>query len=152
MLVRPCYGWTRIMFGKKDLGSASYLTDVPVQCMEAMIEFLSEKDRKFNFSIEFDAEGYIFGIVEFHGSLYYIHDDTTDGIPVLEELEPELIGLEKYSNVNEVIGALARELIDDIQAYDKEWILWDCIDEDESEIKDREEKMKDLLIKLKNLI
>lgn len=33
-----------------------------------------------------------------------------------------------------------------------EWIYWDCMDEEESEIEKREEKINNLLVKLKNLI
>lgn len=152
MLDEPKYGWTHVMFGGQCLGTASYLTDVPVDCMERMIAYLLKDTVMDNFSIEFDAEGYTFGLIEFSDSLFWIHDNTEDGCPVLAKLNPESLGLMKYATVNEIMIRLAKELIDDIQSNKNEWIYWDCMDEDESEIEKREEKINNLLVKLKNLI
>lgn len=123
MLDKPKYGWCNIMIGQDKIGCASYLTDVPTYLLDVFNQYLSEENR-LGFTIEFDAEGYFFGIMEFNETLYFIRDDTLDGNPVLQEISPTLLGLEVFDRA-EIIKKLAYELIVDIETNLEDWVYWE---------------------------
>lgn len=124
MLGKPKYGWCNIMVGQNKLGCASYLIDVPTYLLDVFNQYLSEENN-LNFSAEFDAEGYYFGIMEFNETLYFIRDDTLDGNPVLQEISPTLLGLECFSRADKIIKKLAGELITDIENNFEDWVYWE---------------------------
>ena len=105
MLAKPKYGWCNIMIGQYKIGCASYLTDVPTYLLDVFNQYLSEENR-LGFTIEFDAEGYFFGIMEFNENLYLIRDNTLDGIPIVQEISPAMLGLEVFDRA-EIIKKLA---------------------------------------------
>lgn len=124
MLDRPKYGWCNIMIGEDKIGCASYLTDVPIYLLDVFNQYLSEENR-LGFTIEFDAEGYFFGIMEFNENLYLIRDNILDGNPVLQEISPTLLGLEYFSRAETIIKKLAGELIADIENHFEDWVYWE---------------------------
>jgi len=142
MLREPKAGWTNIYFGNEYLGCASYITDVPIDLLNAFISYFSQKEKYLGFHVEFDAEGYIFGIIQFNNILYEIDTATDSYIPNLKELDPKLLGLESYSNADEVLLCLAKEVIFDINNYLELWVSWEA---DEFMSKEEKEKRKNEL-------
>lgn len=148
MLDKPKYGWCNIMIGQYKIGCASYLTDVPTYLLDVFNQYLSEENR-LGFTIEFDAEGYFFGIMEFNETLYFIRDDTLDGNPVLQEISPTLLGLEVFDRA-EIIKKLAYELIVDIETNIEDWVYWEN-DEESMETNESDNRRRMLQSKINEL-
>lgn len=148
MLGKPKYGWCNIMVGQNKLGCASYLIDVPTYLLDVFNQYLSEENN-LNFTVEFDAEGYFFGIIEFNETLYSIRDDTLDGNPVLQEISPTLLGLEVFDRA-EVIKKLAYELIVDIETNLEDWVYWEN-DEESMETNESDNRRRMLQSKINEL-
>ena len=126
MLSKPIHGWSTITVGNYKK-SGSYLTDIPMDCLNAFISSL-----KYNIpaAIYFDEEGTEFNLVSFHDDTYIIE----------EKDEPKLIKVDISFN------KLAEELIDDIESNIGEWINW----MDYSPI-DEESREKELSYKINEL-
>lgn len=148
MLGKPKYGWCNIMVGQNKLGCASYLIDVPTYLLDVFNQYLSEENL-LNFTVEFDAEGYFFGIIEFNETLYSIRDDTLDGNPVLQEISPTLLGLEVFDRA-EIIKKLAYELIVDIETNLEDWVYWEN-DEESMETNESDNRRRMLQSKINEL-
>lgn len=148
MLGKPKYGWCNIMVGQNKLGCASYLIDVPTYLLDVFNQYLSEENH-LNFTVEFDAEGYFFGIIEFNETLYSIRDDTLDGNPVLQEISPTLLGLEVFDRA-EIIKKLAYELIVDIETNLEDWVYWEN-DEESMETNESDNRRRMLQSKINEL-
>lgn len=123
MLSTPKCGWTRVSCGKADIGPASYLTDVPGDCLDAFISYFSGKTGQ-SFCLEFDAEGYSVGILEFGSSLYQVSTATEDGSLDIREISPSRMGLTEYALPGRMLKALASELISDIRGSLDGWVYW----------------------------
>ena len=115
MLSKPKFGWTTISLGDF-IGSASYITDVPIDVMESMIDALNNHK---DFIVSFDAEGWCFKIIA---------DDYRSFI-IEEKDEPILYVCEK----NKL--ELAKEILDDITTYKEDWYHWTVDEENEKEYK-----------------
>ena len=152
MLGKPFAGWTEISVGTKIIGSASYLTDVPLDLLDAFIKYFSQSYATLGFNVEFDAEGYSFGLIEFAEDLYAVDTDTDSDIPNVTRIPPEILGL-KWANSRKMLLCLAKELIKDIEQYFDLWVFWDLIEtEDTSVIKKREALLESKLRIIKYLI
>ncbi|MBQ3421517.1 MAG: hypothetical protein IJH34_07570, partial [Romboutsia sp.] len=106
MLSIPKYGWTNVTIEEFE-GVASYLTDVPIDCLISFINALENND--IPASIFFDEEGSYFTVVSRMYETYII---------VEREEQPELI------TINKSTISLAKELIYDIESNLEEWVLW----------------------------
>lgn len=148
MLAKPKYGWCNIMIGQYKIGCASYLTDVPTYLLDVFNQYLSEENR-LGFTIEFDAEGYFFGIMEFNENLYLIRDNTLDGIPIVQEISPAMLGLEVFDRA-EIIKKLAYELITDIETNLEDWVYWEN-DEESMETNESDNRRRMLQSKINEL-
>mgnify|MGYP007063240315 CR=1 FL=1 len=148
MLTKPHAGWCKIKIGVMELGTVSYMTDVPMDLLNAFIQYLSENNC-LNFGVQFDAEGYSFGLIEFNDTLYFIHNNTSESVPVLQEIAPSLSALCPDSSRN-MIKRLARELYYDIEDYFEDWIYWEA-DEKAMESEDTEKRRLILRDGLKTL-
>ena len=148
MLTKPKYGWCNIMIGQYKIGCASYLTDVPTYLLDVFNQYLSEENR-LGFTIEFDAEGYFFGIMEFNENLYLIRDNTLDGIPIVQEISPAMLGLEVFDRA-EIIKKLAYELITDIETNLEDWVYWEN-DEESMETNESDNRRRMLQFKINEL-
>lgn len=148
MLTKPHAGWCKIKVGEMELGTASYMTDVPMNLLNTFIQYLSE-DNCLNFGVQFDAEGYSFGLIEFNDTLYFIHNNTSEAVSVLQEITPSLSAWCPDSSRN-MIKRLARELYYDIEDYFEDWIYWEN-DEKAMEPGDSEKRCMILLDGLKTL-
>lgn len=135
MLGKPVFGWTNIEIGNFN-GSASYLTDVANDCLTAMIHSF---ESGFDFVVSFDAEGWTFKIVSDDYCTYIIEEKDEARLYVIEKNRSDL----------------AKEIISDIEESFDDWVHWDYIeemDEDGSEFKKEEERLKSNLEKLKETI
>lgn len=116
MLEKPDCDWTYIALGE-DKYPASYLTDVPMDCLISMINALKYG---LPFCVDFDTEGSYFVVM----CSSYIYDDTQ--VIIYEEKET-------VKTYNITLETLARELYNDINDNINSWELWDyCGDEEEA--------------------
>ena len=102
MFSKPKYGWTHVSIGDFD-GSASYITDVPIDVLDAFIDFY--KLHK-NICVDFDEEGSTFVLVVVSDIDIYI----------ISERE-QIITYKIDTNINE----LTNEIISDFDKYIKDW-------------------------------
>lgn len=102
MFSKPKYGWTHVSIGDFD-GSASYITDVPIDVLDAFIDFY--KLRK-NICVDFDEEGSTFILVVVSDIDIY----------VISERE-QIVTYKIDTNINE----LTNEIISDFEKYIKDW-------------------------------
>lgn len=128
MLIQPCCGWTTVSIGDFNM-RASYLTDVPGDCLNA---FIHSFESDLPAAIEFDAEGWEFTLISDFYSTYII----------LKYDEPKLI------EINIGREQLALELIDDIENNIYLWSQW----QDDDSIKENKEYLCEKIQCLKLLI
>ena len=130
MLSKPSYGWADVIISGVNIGSASYVDDVPNLVLDAFTSWFSaaERGEYVGFYVEFDAEGYHFAIVEFDGGLYYISDRALGhGAPIeVKELEPD----RKAVILRDRLSALGMEAIRDIRENIEDWKSWNPVCED----------------------
>lgn len=136
MLSKPCAGWTKVTIGDFE-GRASYMTDVPMDCL---IAFINALEYNIPASILFNEEGSEFTLVT-----------SVDGTYVISEREES-----KLFVINKRFSKLARELINDIEDNLEDWVLWDydyefhndsegILNERRNIIKKRVKRLKELL-------
>ena len=126
MFTIPKHGWVNLQIN--DLSKrASYLTDIPNDCLDAFIYALQNNAPTVVF---FDAEGWDFHLVTSYYQSYIIVDKDDTKLYVIEK------------NILE----LARELYEDINNNLNDWLNWD-MKEDETKEERRENKER-LLTKL----
>lgn len=102
MFSKPKYGWTHVSIGDFD-GAASYITDVPIDVLDAFIDFY--KLHK-NICVDFDEEGSTFVLVVVSDIDIY----------VISERE-QIVTYKIDTNINE----LTSEIISDFEKYIKDW-------------------------------
>ena len=136
MLSKPCAGWTKVTIGDFE-GRASYMTDVPMDCL---IAFINALEYNIPASVLFDEEGSEFTLVT-----------SVDGTYIISEREEP-----KLFVINKGFLKLVRELINDIEDNLEDWVLWDydyefhndsegILNERRNIIKKRVKKLKELL-------
>lgn len=138
MLGKPSRGWSEITVNSKVLGTASYLSWLPGDILEACIRYLkcAKKDIEkwgtayggYGLNIEFDAETYQFGLVEI-GSQIYSYDDRKKEEPYIN-LGNALCN--HRENVD-FVKKMTEEVISDIENDFEGWKWWDAMDEEEAE-------------------
>lgn len=134
MISNPKHGWCDFMLSdKKDnifVGTPSYLTNVPVDLLQA---FLDYKTKGLGIAW-FDEEGTDFTLVLNPYSMLIISKD-------------EYTELIDFSKVK--IDDLIKELIDDIESDLDEWSSFYCGYENNEEIKVNREYIRNLIRQLK---
>lgn len=136
MLSKPCAGWTKVTIGDFE-GRASYMTDVPMDCL---IAFINALEYNIPASILFNEEGSEFTLVT-----------SVDGTYIISEREEP-----KLFVINKGFLKLVRELINDIEDNLEDWVLWDydyefhndsegILNERRNIIKKRVKRLKELL-------
>lgn len=136
MLSKPCAGWTKVTIGDFE-GRASYMTDVPMDCL---IAFINALEYNIPASILFNEEGSEFTLVT-----------SVDGTYIISEREEP-----KLFVINKGFLKLVRELINDIEDNLEDWVLWDydyefhndsegILNERRNIIKKRIKRLKELL-------
>ena len=135
MLTIPKFGWTNVVI--EDFKEpASYLTDVPMECLDSMIFALSNNA---SFCVDFDAEGYTYKVIS----------DWYKTFIIMEQDSPTLIVFENKSR-----NDLAKELLEDISTNIDDWCNFSySIEEDGEEEFNRYKKELNKKIEiLKSLI
>jgi hypothetical protein len=143
MLINPDAGWVQIRIGEFE-ERASYLTDVPIDILEAFIELYKHHKPV---AIKFDAEGWEYIIVIDHYQTHIIDYTyrTDDEYLNSEDEKQVLITVEINKN------DLAKEFISDIERdYDK-WVRWMYYDEKDT-IAERKEYLDTKLQELKSFV
>ena len=136
MLSKPCAGWIKVTIGDFE-GRASYMTDVPMDCL---IAFINALEYNIPASVLFDEEGSEFTLVT-----------SVDGTYIISEREEP-----KLFVINKGFLKLVRELINDIEDNLEDWVLWDydyefhndsegILNERRNIIKKRVKRLKELL-------
>lgn len=134
MLSNPNAGWCNVKIGDFE-GVASYLTDVPFNCLAAFIQYFERNNNINSVSVYFDEEGTEFRVVFDYWSTYII---------IERDENPEL----KYID-NVSIKQLSKELIEDLERDFDCWVNWECYDEPEE---GRADELRLGIIKLKKLM
>jgi len=127
MLTKPKHGWTNLQINDFT-ERASYLTDIPNDCLDAFIYALEKNKPAVIF---FDAEGWDFHLVTTHYQSYVIVDKDEAKVYVIEK----------------DIKELAKELYNDINDNFEDWLEWDMYDT----VEEREQNKLGLEYKLSQL-
>jgi hypothetical protein len=132
VLEAPAHGWTQVRIGDFS-DRASYLTDVPMECLESFIYgFFSDSP----ISLKFDAEGWDFLVV--------VDDYSTHIITSKDNYK-----LESYEIWKE---DLAVELINDIESNLEAWVEWDLDYDDGEKSNSRRKHLISHLERLRELL
>lgn len=133
MISNAKYGWCTFQIDEF-IGSPSYLTDVPVELLDAFIDYY---ERGYGCA-EFDEEGsdFTFLITAYNLNIFVISRR--------EELK-----LYDFSMTKD-IDKLAEELIEDIEFHMYDWINFSVTDDSE-ELKIRRDILREKIVKLKKL-
>lgn len=127
MLTKPSHGWTNIQIGNFS-ERASYLTDIPNDCLDAFIYALQSGNPAVIF---FDAEGWDFHLIASYYCSYIIVDKDEA----------------KVYSFDRTIKELAKELYEDINNNFDDWLNWDLYDN----VEEREQNERGLRKKLSDL-
>jgi len=127
MLTKPNHGWTNLQIGNLT-ERASYLTDIPNDCLDAFIHALQNNTPAVIF---FDAEGWDFHLIASYYQSYIIVDKDKAEVYIVEK------------NIKE----LAKELYNDINNNFDDWLNWDLYDN----MEEREENKRNIMTKLSEL-
>lgn len=115
MLTKPEHGWTNLQIG--DFSErASYLTDVPNDCLDAFIHALQNGNPAVIF---FDAEGWDFHLIASYYCSYIVVDKDKAEVFM----------------VDKTIKELAKELYEDINNNFDDWVNWESYEDDTDEEK-----------------
>ena len=132
MISNPEYGWCDFKLGTFE-GSPSYLTDVPVDLLDAFIGYYTEGQGM----AWFDEEGTEFTLVFTPYSLFIIE-------------EKKESALHDFSEMN--VEKLAKELINDIEKDITGWSVEFITSDDQEEIKLHRDAIRQRIAKLKKLL
>ena len=132
MISNPKNGWCDFQLGTFE-GSPSYLTDVPVDLLDAFIDYYT----KGQGMAWFDEEGTEFTLVITPYSLF-----------IIEEKKGSV--LHDFSEMN--VEKLAKELINDIEKDLTGWSVEFVMSDDQEEIKLHRETIRQRIAKLKKLL
>ncbi len=105
MLGKPEAGWTKVTIGRFE-ADASYLTNVPVDCLEACIHRVKGKG-PLAFVFEAEGPGRFFVLATAYDTVVKWEDDDTPG------------SCQVIQGVNDV--QLVLEIVDDIERYPDIW-------------------------------
>lgn len=156
MLGKPWCGWSEITVNGDRLGTASYLDWLPGTVLNPCINYLTivknNYDKwqtpfgEYGFNIEFDAEGWHFGIVEI-GDDFYTYDTRGSEPPYinLKEIDAESYDYQEYKFVLSIL----KETIKDIEAEFDGWVEWDAYDDEDK--RKNQDALNTLLSKAKEI-
>ena len=137
MITNPKAGWCSFKL-RNFYGSASYLTDVPVDLLDAFINYY---ERGYG-AVVFDQEGSYFTLVMTQYNW---------GIYIIEEKHEAI--LHDFSNDKDIsVDSLAKELINDIERDLTGWSVEFVIDDDQEEITQHRNEIRQRIAKLKKLV
>lgn len=133
MFTIPKHGWVLINIGSFS-DRASYLTEVPLDCLDSIIYAL---ENKTDFIVSFDAEGWSFKIISDYYRTFIIEEKDFPKLLTLENINKEMLAKEIYQDISENID---------------NWSNWSCSIENEEDILNYKKELNIKLEKLKSLI
>lgn len=137
MISNPKYGWCNFQLGNFK-GTPSYLTDVPVDLLDA---FISYYESGCGVAV-FDQEGSYFTLVMTQYNW---------GVYIIEELNEAI--LYDFSNDRDIsVDSLAKELINDIESDLTGWSVEFVTDDDQEEITQHRNEIRQRIVKLKKFV
>lgn len=136
MISNPVHGWCSFVLSnnknKLFIGTPSYLTNVPIDLLEAFLDY----KQKGQGMAWFDEEGSEFTLVLTPYSMFIITEDKE--------------GRAKLYDFSEIeIDALIRELIDDVEANIDAWASFECSYECDDTFQENKDKIVNLIEALK---
>ena len=137
MIENPKHGWCSFQLGDF-VGTASYLTDVPVDLLDVFINYYTNG---YGVAV-FDQEGSYFTLVltQYNWGIY-----------IIEELNEAI--LYDFSNDRNIsVESLAKELINDIESDLTSWSVEFVINDDQEEITQHRNEIRQRIVKLKKLM
>lgn len=133
MLSNPKHGWCNVNIGDFK-GSASYLEDVPFNCVDAFISYFTKSNNINSIAITFDEEGNDFILVCDYYDTYVIINRDKQKIKYIEDID---------------IRQLAIELLEDLERDFDAWVNWLSYDEPDE---GREENLRNRIEELRELV
>lgn len=119
MLSKPNAGWTVVTIGKMKF-NASYLTDIPIDCLTAAKNYLSG-DPLLALFFDLEEEGILYVLSDKLGTFVITETNEWDG---------EINGFKyKIDRIGISAETLIQEIVQDIKRYIDEWADWLCYDE-----------------------
>lgn len=134
MISNPKHGWCNFKLGDFQ-GNPSYLTDVPVDLLDAFIDYYT---RGYGVAV-FDEEGSFFTLVLTRYNW---------GIFLIEEKNDSV--LYDFSDIDS--DNLAKELVSDIENDLNGWTVEFVVDDDQEEIAQHRNEIRQRIAKLKKLM
>jgi hypothetical protein len=116
LLSKPSSGYADLVINNKRVGSVSYTDDVPIILLQYFIDVLTANQDDVHLNVSLDAEGYSVGFLDFDGILYSVSTSIDDGLLTHDLMDYEGLRTCRY---------LANELINDINKYKDDWVMWD---------------------------
>ncbi|MEI6296245.1 MAG: hypothetical protein WCO84_01185 [bacterium] len=116
MFTKPLNGWANLTLGKIK-PRASYLTDIPNDMLEALINFYNTNSPQ---TVFFDAEGYEWYLILGYNGCYILSDKVELTEPSTYTWEEEV----KSEYICECVDELTDIFIENLIEYEKEWDLW----------------------------
>ena len=113
MFTTPIHGWTHLQL-ENFSERASYLTDVPNDCLDAFIYALQTNNPAV---VYFDAEGFDYHLISSFYRSYIVMDRENNDV-------------DTYI-IEKGIIELAKELVSDIEKDFDDWLNWECYDDGE---------------------
>ena len=111
-------GWAEIKIGDREICKASDLTEVPLDFLKALYDYLNEKDikeKRYSSSVYVDLEGaalnFVFSRWEDDKRVFMIYSAPTESDFAVRTFDVEPFNL-------------ARELVEDIEKDFKNWAEW----------------------------
>ena len=132
MISEPKFGWCKFKLNNFN-GTPSYLTNVPLDMLEAFVNFWKKSTA---LAVHFDEEGKEFTLVINYNSIFIIEE---------RDDEPKLILIENY------VENLTLELIKDIEDNFEGWVNFITCNEENDLILQRE-ALKSNLLELKEIV
>lgn len=148
MLSKPLAGWSIVSIGKHELGSASYLDDVPNIVLDEFIRSLHDMTVEkcpIHLQLTFDAEGYDFGCVVWNDELYVLN--TASNTPPYVNMT-----LIETDDIKSFIINLAKEVYNNIHDDIDEWSRWNTDSDEENMVSVYKNQFTEKLSELNALI
>jgi len=127
MFTTPLHGWTNLQL-ENFSERASYLTDIPNDCLDAFIHALQTNNPAI---VYFDAEGFDFHLVSSFYRSYIIRDKEDNTVDTYV-IEKDII-------------ELAKELVYDIENDFDAWLQWEYYDDSEEYAETNKDVFKEKL-------
>ena len=143
MFSKPRFGWTAWSINNHDIGSVSYLSDVPAEFISACIRYLNNP---VGFNLIFDGEGRNTALTLI-GNYFCTYSFMGSEPPYISELTPvsDYI-LPETDDGPKFIESLLREAISDFERDFSEWAEWNPgLYEGEDEIEAEKGILRDLI-------